>query len=163
MSLSVPISIGDIDNHSSSNSSSTRTSVNLDNLTLEETLNYSVLPVTRNNYSYAIKRMERTFGKLTKNKMLRLNVITVQKYLLSFKQTTKVLTSTIDKFRSALRLHFVDADIFDTWMAKWDKPMARMVASMRRVEGLQKRNGNSDYSGRGTGKKKVPEHTLPLL
>ena len=159
MSLSVPISIGDIDNHSSSNSSSTRTSVNLDNLTLEETLNYSVLPVTRNNYSYAIKRMERTFGKLTKNKMLRLNVIKVQKYLLSFKQTTKVLTSTIDKFRSALRLHFVDADIFDTWMAKWDKPMARMVASMRRVEGLQKRNGNSDYSGRGTGKKKVP-HTF---
>ena len=94
MSLSVPISIGDIDNHSSSNSSSTRTSVNLDNLTLEETLNYSVLPVTRNNYSYAIKRMERTFGKLTKNKMLRLNVIKVQKYLLSFKQTTKVLTSS---------------------------------------------------------------------
>ena len=44
MSLSVPISIGDIDNHSSSSSSSTRTSVNLDNLTLEETLNYSVLP-----------------------------------------------------------------------------------------------------------------------
>ena len=33
MSLSVPISIGDIDNHSSSSSSSTRTSVNLDNLT----------------------------------------------------------------------------------------------------------------------------------
>ena len=118
MSLSVPIAIGDINNgnsSSSSSSSSTRTTVNLDNLTLEETLNYSVLPVTRNNYSYAIKRMELTFGKLTKRKMLRLNVITVQKYLLTFKQTTKVLTSTIDKIRSALRLQFVDAGIFDVF------------------------------------------------
>merc|ERR1712072_277495 len=98
--------------------------------------------------------MEKTFGSLTKNKMLRMNVVSVQKYLLEYKQTTKVLTTTIEKFRSALRLHFFDKGIFDEWQAKWDQPMARMVASMRRVEGMQKRRGNSDYSGRGMGKKK---------
>ena len=94
MSLSVPIQIGDI------NVGSNRigTSVDLDNLTLDETLNYCVLPVTRNNYGYYIRRMEKTFGTLTKNKMLRMNVVSVQKYLLQYKQTTKVLTTTIDKF-----------------------------------------------------------------
>ena len=62
--------------------------VDLDNLTLEETLNYVVLPVTRNNYKYYIRRLKKTFGALTKRRLKQLKVEQFEKYLLKYKQTT---------------------------------------------------------------------------
>ena len=130
--------------------------VDLDNLTLEETLNYVVLPVTRNNYKYYIRRLKKTFGALTKRRLKQLKVEQFENYLLKYKQTTKVLTSTLDKFRSSLRLHFIDMGLEEVWNTEWSPKLKTFISASNRVEGLQKKRGNKNYAGRGMGKKKCP-------